>query len=99
MKQKEVQKKNKQFKTNKYSLVGVLFQLLVTVVAVVLGIIALIKGNVFIDITQVVVGIDFLVMSYNNKWVYNRDKFTVLYLIVGIICILSGTIGIVRRYV
>ena len=99
MKQKEVQKKNKQFKTNKYILVGVLFQLLVTVVAVVLGIIALIKGNVFIDITQVVVGIDFLVMSYNNKWVYNRDKFTVLYLIVGIICILSGTIGIVRRYV
>lgn len=88
--------KNKQFKTNKYTLVGVMAQLFVTIIVVIIGIIGLIKGGLILEITKIMLGIDFLIMSYNNKWVYNRKNLTIVYIAVGVLFIILGIYGIFR---
>lgn len=83
------------FQTNQYTLVWIITQLIVTLVLIVVGIIGLVKGGTMLEITKIVLGLDFVIMAYNNKWVYNRNNFTILYLIVGILFLIIGIYNIV----
>ncbi len=87
--------KKGQFQTNNYTLVWIVAQLIVTVILIVVGIIGLIKGGTMLEVTKILLGLDFLIMAYNNKWVYNRNNFTILYLIVGIVFLIIGIYNIV----
>lgn len=79
-----------QLKTNSYTMVWIMAQFFVTIGLIIVGIIGLIKGGVMLEVTKILLGIDFLIMAYNNKWVYNRNNFTILYLVVGLLCIFLG---------
>ena len=86
---KNMQQKG-QLKTNQYTLIWVIAQFLVTLILIVVGIIGLLKGGIMLQITKVLLGVDFIIMAYNNKWVYNRNHFTILYFLVGILFIVLG---------
>ena len=92
---KKIIQKKGQLKTNSYNLVGIIAQLLITILVIIVGIIGLIKGGTLFEITKILLGLDFFIMAYNNKWVYNRNHFTTLYIIVGIVCIGLGIYNLV----
>ena len=87
--------KKGQFGTNEFNMTGVIFQFFITIIVIIVGIIGLIKGGIMLDITKIILGLDFLVMAYNNNRVYNRKSFTLIYALVAIICIVLGIIGII----
>lgn len=88
-------KQKGQFKTNQYTLIWIVAQFLVTLALIVIGIIGLIKGGVMLQITKILLGVDFVIMAYNNKWVYNRNYFTLLYFLVGIFFIVLGICNLI----
>lgn len=88
-------KQKGQFKTNQYTLIWIAAQFLVTLALIVVGIIGLVKGGIMLQITKVLLGVDFIIMAYNNKWVYNRNYFTLLYFLVGIFFIVLGICNLI----
>ena len=89
-------KKKGQFKTNPYTMVWIIAQFVVTIVLLIVGIIGLIKDGIMLEITKILLGLDFLIMAYNNKWVYNRNNLTILYFLVGLIFMILGIYNVVR---
>ena len=79
-----------QFKTNPYTMVWIMAQFFVTLVLIIVGIFGLIKGGVLLEVTKILLGIDFMIMAYNNKWVYNRNNFTIVYFGLGILFVILG---------
>ena len=85
-----------QFKTNEYNMVGIILQAIITIAIIVIWIIALIqKNNILHNVTKILLGLDFLIMAYNNTRVYNRKKVTIIYIIAGVSCIVLGIMDIV----
>ena len=72
-------------KINEYNILGVILQILVTLVAfvfLVLGLIVSHKYFLFLEISLIV---DFLIMAYNNEKIYKRKKMTAFYIFGSII--------------
>lgn len=79
-----------QFKTNSYTMVWIMAQLFATLALIIVGVFGLIKGGVMLEVTKILLGIDFMIMAYNNKWVYNRNNFTIVYFGLGILFVILG---------
>ena len=77
--------RNKRVKINEYNILGVFLQAIVTVVALVLFLLFLICGKKYLIFLEIFVSIDLLIMAYNNKKIYRRNKMTVAYIVGSIL--------------
>lgn len=79
-------------KVNKY---GLIIQLLL-VLAVIVLLILTAFDKIYLYIAEVVTGFALVTMAYNNHTVYNRKYLTIVYIIFGIIVIITGSIDLLN---
>lgn len=80
--------KNKKVKINEYNILGVIVQALLTFLILVFLILSLIISKKYFLFMEIVVVLDLLIMAYNNKMIYKRDKMTKIYVVFSIIMIM-----------
>lgn len=81
-------------KVNKY---GLIIQLLL-VLAVLVLLLLTAFDKIYLTIAEIVTGLALLVMAYNNHNVYNRKYLTIIYIIFGILVIISGTVDLINGW-
>ena len=77
----------KNSKINKYNIVFINLQLIFTLLIIILGIAYFIDHD-YDKWFELMLGIDLIIMGYNNYLIYKRAYFTTMYMIVGIIVII-----------
>lgn len=88
--------KNKKIsKINEFNILGINIQIIVTIVVVVFAILSLFVSDNFLPILELFIGLDLMIMAYNNKKIYQRGKVTYIYLIVGILLIVYAILSLV----
>ena len=73
-------------KKNKFSL-SIIIQMILSVVIICLLLMWLFVSGKFINYLWLVVGLDLIVIGYNNEKYFKRNGVTLYYFVVGIICI------------
>lgn len=79
---------------NKYNILSVNLQVIMTVIVVVFGIISLMRAD-FTKWFQLALGFNFIVIGYNNYLIYRRTNFTILYIGMGILFLILSIFGFV----
>jgi len=79
---------------NKYNILSVNLQVIMTIAVVVFGIISFIKPN-FYKWFQLVLALNFIVIGYNNYLIYRREKFTIVYVGIGILFLILSVLSFV----
>jgi len=74
-------------KIHAFNIVFVDIQILVTILTVILAIMFLFNHN-YLKLFQLSLGINLLLMAFNNYKIYKRSKLTLVYAIVGFIILL-----------
>ena len=86
--------KNKKVKINEFNILGFTIQVIVTIIVLVFAIIALFVNSKFFPYLYLSMGIDLLIMSYNNKKIFNKEKnIVILYLAFGVLMILYSILS------
>ena len=78
---------NKNKKIDKYNILIVNIQIVVTIFVLVFGLIYLLKGKYRL-VFEILMAIDLLIMAYNNIKIYHKKFATYLYILFAIILIL-----------
>lgn len=66
---------------NKYNILPVMLQFIFTILLIIFGILYFVNDKWFL----LILGLDLMVMGYNNNIIYRRKNFTFLYVVFGII--------------
>lgn len=82
-----MKKEEKSSTIHRFNIVFINIQLLLTVVTVVLGI-WFIFDSKLMQVFQLFLGLDLLIMAYNNQIIYHRKKATVIYAVLGILLLI-----------
>ena len=85
-----MKKKNK---IHEFNILGAFLQALCTIIVLVLAIVSIMNQNIF-PYFEIFMGIDLMIMAYNNKKIFQKEKLTLYYLIFGIIVLIVGIIGV-----
>ena len=85
-----MEKKNK---INDFNIIGVNIQIIVTVIAVIFGIITIFK-NSFSPFFKISVGVDLLIMAYNNHKIYHKKNLTIIYIVFAVLVIVLGVLSL-----
>jgi len=85
-----LKKKNK---IHEFNILGAFLQALCTIIVLVLAIVSIMNHNIF-PYFEIIMGIDLMIMAYNNKKIFQKEKLTLYYLIFGIIVLVIGIIGV-----
>ncbi len=85
-----MKKKNK---IHEFNILGAFLQALCTIIVLVLAIVSIMNHNIF-PYFEIIMGIDLMIMAYNNKKIFQKEKLTLYYLIFGIIVLVIGIIGV-----
>ena len=85
-----MKKKNK---IHEFNILGAFLQALCTIIVFVLAIVSIMNHNIF-PYFEIIMGIDLMIMAYNNKKIFQKEKLTLYYLIFGIIVLVIGIIGV-----
>ena len=85
-----MKKKNK---IHEFNILGAFLQILCTIIILVLAIVSIMNHNIF-PYFEIFMGIDLMIMAYNNKKIFQKEKLTLYYLIFGIIVFVFGIIGV-----
>ena len=85
-----MKKKNK---IHEFNILGAFLQALCTIIVLVLAIFSIMNHNIF-PYFEIIMGIDLMIMAYNNKKIFQKEKLTLYYLIFGIIVLVIGIIGV-----
>ena len=85
-----MKKKNK---IHEFNILGAFLQVLCTIIVLVLAIVSIMNHNIF-PYFEIIMGIDLMIMAYNNKKIFQKEKLTLYYLIFGIIVLIIGIIGV-----
>lgn len=68
----------------------VIIQFLLTITCLVLGIIYLAGNNkLYLDVLEITAGADLILMGISNYIIYKKTKVTILYVLVGVIMIMT----------
>ncbi len=73
-------------KIHEFNIMGINIQIIVTIVVLVFGILTLFFEKYF-PLFQFSMGIDLLLLAYNNEKVYRRKHLTIIYTIIGVLLI------------
>ena len=74
-------------KINEWNILGINVQIVVTVIAGILGILSVFFER-FFPFFQLAMGIDMFLLAFNNSRVYRRKNLTIIYIVCGILLIL-----------
>ena len=85
-----MKKKNK---IHEFNILGAFLQALCTIIVLVLAIVSIMNHSMF-PYFEIFMGIDLMIMAYNNKKIFQKEKLTLYYLIFGIIVLIVGIIGV-----
>ena len=85
-----MKKKNK---IHEFNILGAFLQALCTIIVLVLAIVSIMNHNIF-PYFEIIMGIDLMIMAYNNKKIFQKEKLTLYYLIFGIIVLIIGIVGV-----
>jgi len=80
-------------KIHEFNILGAFLQILCTIIILVLAIVSIMNHNIF-PYFEIIMGIDLMIMAYNNKKIFQKEKLTLYYLIFGIIVLVIGIIGV-----
>ena len=83
-----MKKKNK---IHEFNILGAFLQALCTIIVLVLAIVSIMNHNIF-PYFEIIMGIDLMIMAYNNKKIFQKEKLTLYYLIFGIIVLIIGIV-------
>lgn len=83
----------KKQKINEFNILGVNVQLLITIGVIVFALIYLFTEK-FLFVLEILMGIDLLVMSYNNHKIYHKRKLTIIYMIFAIVLFIFAILSI-----
>ncbi len=72
-------------------------QIILTIITIIMAIWWLDNHKV-LGYLQLLLGLDLLIMAYNNKNVYQRNNFTIVYIIIGIIVLVMAGLNLWRLY-
>lgn len=70
-------------KKGKKSLISLYLQIILSIVTIILGILSFIHSS-YVSWFQLILGIDLIIMAYNNQVFYHRRYFTLFYIIAGL---------------
>ena len=73
-------------------ILGVHLQILVTIVAVILGLICLFGWDLSFYL-KIIVAVDLLIMAYNNYKIYHKKNLTIVYILVAMMVLIMTIIG------
>ena len=79
---------------NQFNIVGVVFQFIVTVVVVIFGILSLFDKSYY-STFELVIGVDLFIMAYNNQKIYQKKNLTIIYLLVGLLLVISSILKMI----
>ena len=85
-----MKKKNK---IHEFNILGAFLQALCTIIVLVFAIVSIMNHNIF-PYFEIIMGIDLMIMAYNNKKIFQKEKLTLYYLIFGIIVLVIGIVGV-----
>ena len=80
-------------KINEYNILYVNIQAILTICTCVLLVIYFFN-NKALWLLEIFGGLTLLMMSFNNYIIYRKSKFTVVYLVIGIITIIFGIVNL-----
>lgn len=85
-----MEKKNnkKNNKINEFNILGVNLQIILTIVVVILGLLYLIAGSKFLNWLYIFIGLDLIIMGYNNIKIFKKQGLTIVYFASGIALII-----------
>ncbi len=86
---------NKEVLNRKVTDLGLFMQFFLSILLLIFCIIWLfVKSNIIANVINVILGLVFMVMGYNNYKVYKRKAFTLIYIIIGLYFLITAIIGI-----
>ncbi len=83
----------KKNKIHDFNFFGVFLQGVFTLLLLIFAVISIINHSMF-PYFEIFMGIDLMIMAYNNKKIFQKEKLTLYYLIFGIIVLIVGIIGV-----
>ncbi len=78
---------------NDTNIIGVNIQIIVTVLALIFGILT-IFNNSFSPWFRILVGLDLFVMAYNNHKIHHKKNLTIIYIVFAVLIILVGILSL-----
>ena len=79
-------------KISEINILGIILQIVVTIIVLVLGIISLFN-NSFLSWFEIFIALDLMIMACNNIKIYQKKGFTFYYFIVGIFIFIIGILS------
>ena len=80
-----MEKKNKKkSKINEYNILGINVQIVLTIIVCIFGLLALIVSSKFLKFLYLFIGLDLLIMGYNNERIFRKEGLTIVYIASGI---------------
>jgi hypothetical protein len=90
-----MKKEDKGSKINRFNILWVNIQVIMTVLVLILLILAFAINKKYLFPMEICMGLDLLVMAYNNHLIYRRRNTTILYIIVGIAVLIYAILGVI----
>ena len=86
---------NKISPVNRFNILWVNIQVIMTILVVILLILSFVSSKKYFLGMEVCMGLDLLVMAYNNYLIYKRKNVTVMYAIIGVLVLLYALLGFI----
>ena len=86
---------NKEVLNRKVTDLGLFMQFFLSILLLIFCIIWLfVKSNIIANVINVILGLIFMVLGYNNYKLYKIKAFTLIYIIIGLYFLVTAIIGI-----
>jgi len=80
--------REKNNKINRFNILFIYVQLILTILTIIMLIIFLVKNNGRY-LLQLFLGLDLIVMGYNNHLLYKRKGISIVYAIIGVVILIT----------
>mgnify|MGYP006916049641 CR=1 FL=1 len=87
--------KKKNTKINEFNILGVNIQIVLTIIVVIFGLLYLIVGSKFRNLFYLFIGLDLIIMGYNNIKVFKKQGLTIVYFASGIALIIYTILAMI----
>ena len=90
-----MENKKKVSKINEFNILGINIQIILTVIVLIFGLLYLIVGSKFRNIFYIFIGLDLIVMGYNNIKIFKKQGATIVYFATGIALIIYTILSMI----
>ena len=80
---------------NEFNILYVIIQMILTIVALVFAILSVFVNKKYNNLFLLFMGIDLIVVGINNYKIYKRKNLTIIYIIVGVILLVSAILKMI----